>query len=135
MSFRMRAASLHVLGVIGLMSSLGCGGSDDATDTRAAGPTWCEALRVIEAKCQRCHSDPPVNGAPYPFVVYEDTQRKTSQGTPIWERMELAVASGSMPYMYSTLDPPVEDLTAVEEQTLLDWFDAGAKPTGGTSCP
>src|SRR5437879_6001585 len=44
------------------------GGADGATQL----VPFCDALTVVRAKCQRCHNMPPKNGAPVPFLTYED---------------------------------------------------------------
>lgn len=149
-SIRLLAMGIGLLGV-------GCGSSDPEVERRG-GPlppdmvdggkggapsephvTWCEALRVLEAKCQRCHGDPPKNGAPMPLVTYEDTQATWSATQDVHHVMERAVSSDFMPYVElneppASLMPPVEPLDAEEKATLLAWLRAGAKAEGGTDC-
>jgi hypothetical protein len=102
---------------------------------------FCDAFAVIRAKCQRCHQDPPQNGAPAPFLTYEDTQANyASTGKPFFEFMIGDVERGTMPYVFlngppTNLMPPVEPLTPEEKATLLGWLKQGALPLGGTDCP
>lgn len=102
--------------------------------------TWCQALVVIENKCQRCHQDPPKNGAPVPLLTYEDTQLQVTDEKRFYQSMLDAVKSGFMPYVAlndppSNLMPPVEPLTVEEKATLLGWLDQGGTAEGGTDCP
>ena len=102
--------------------------------------TWCAALAVIRAKCQRCHGDPLQNGAPIHLLTYEDTQIQLTMDKLAYQVMADLVGSGTMPYVAlnappTSLMPPVEALTADEKATLLGWLNQGAKPEGGTDCP
>lgn len=102
---------------------------------------FCDALKVIQAKCQRCHQDPPRNGAPVPFLTYDDTQAR--YGTSEFKYSDVmlsAVQDDLMPYVVlnegaTPIMPPVEPLTASEKATLLGWLKQGALPEGGTDCP
>jgi uncharacterized membrane protein len=89
---------------------------------------------VLEDKCQRCHSEPPGNGAPFPLLTYDDTQVQDGRARPRFERIHEAVESDYMPPTWLELDPPVEALTTNERAVILDWAKAGGEPTGGTSC-
>jgi hypothetical protein len=114
-----------------------------AGGTEGSGPpiSFCAALAVIRAKCQRCHQDPPKNGAPAPFLTYEDTQAQYFDSEfKYFELMLVDVDKRFMPLIAlndppTSLMPPVEPLTDEERGTLLSWLQQGAKPTGGTDCP
>lgn len=101
---------------------------------------FCAALRVIRDKCQRCHQDPPKNGAPVPFLTYEDTQAPYGTGEFKYsDAMIGAVEKDIMPFVAlnegaNPIMPPVEPLTSAEKTTLLNWLYQGAMPTGGTDC-
>jgi hypothetical protein len=120
-----------------MMAAAGAGGASDA----APAIPFCAALTVIRAKCQRCHQDPPQNGAPAPFLTYEDTQGQYFDSEfKFFELMLLDVDKGFMPLVAlndppTSLMPPVEPLTADEKTTLLGWLEQGARPEGGTDCP
>jgi uncharacterized membrane protein len=112
-----------------------CDPADASTD--AASVSWCEAFAIIQRKCQRCHADPPENGAPFSLMEYSDTQVLFGKRR-VWRQMRDAVASGAMPFVELTdllhLDPPVEDLTPEEKATLIAWLDQCAQAIGGLDC-
>jgi hypothetical protein len=116
---------------------------EEATGGADTGPpvSFCEALTVMRAKCQRCHQDPPRNFAPVPFLTYEDTQaRYYNTERKFSDAMLSAVERGIMPYVSlndgdDPIMPPVEALTPEEKATLLGWLRQGALPVGGTDCP
>ncbi len=108
---------------------------EDAGGVDPGTVTWCQASAVLEQVCQRCHTDPPMNSAPFPLVAYEDTQAPYySSEKQIWEVMQTAVSSGFMPLRPAALMPPVEPLTCEQKSTLLGWLGQGAKPEGPSSC-
>jgi len=119
----------------GSTSSSGTGGGAGAPGSPESGPSWCEAFAVLERKCQRCHHEPPANGAPFALVTYDDTQVVDRRGVPRYERMLGAVESDFMPATFIELEPPVEPLDAAEKALLMDWLSRGAEPVGGTNCP
>jgi hypothetical protein len=86
-------------------------------------------LEVLERKCQRCHRDPPLNGAPFPLLSYDDTQRSVFAGSEllIYEQMGIVVENEIMPPVGLPVEPPVEPLTAAERETLLDWVEGGGR--------
>ena len=137
------AALLACVAVAGCGSDASSNGDSGgaAGASASGGVTFCAALTVIRDKCQRCHQAPPQHGAPVPFLTYEDTQAQYYTTTQKWsDSMVGAVSRGFMPDVSqndppTSLMPPVEELTADEKQTLLDWLSQGAKPEGGTDCP
>ena len=95
---------------------------------------FCQAEIVLRTVCQHCHQDPPLHGAPFALVTYEDTQQPFgSMGKLRWQRMREVVASGFMPLL-GVRDVPVEPLTCEERSTLLGWLGQCAPPEGGTDC-
>jgi hypothetical protein len=118
-------------------------GSGDGA-SGAAGATglvaFCDALKVVHDKCQRCHAEPPENGAPVPFLTYEDFQRPYGESTfKYWEVALGLVEKDIMPYVTlndppTSLMPPVQPLTIGEKAVLLGWLKQGALPEGGTDC-
>ena len=121
--------------LVAALLALSCSGEDPATP-EPSGVTWCQALGVLEASCQRCHSDPVQNGAPFPLVTYDHTQVVVGMAmpTPVHVKMREAVASDFMPLRQIPLDPPVQALTCEQKTTLLAWLDQGAESVGGTTC-
>jgi uncharacterized membrane protein len=97
--------------------------------SQAEANAFCSAFAVLQQKCVRCHSDPPVNGAPFSLDSYEATQVPSHSGDELrTDRIKRAVESGFMPLTSLRVDPPVEPLTCEERATLLAWIDAGAPP-------
>jgi len=106
--------------------------------TPDGGVSWCDALTVIQSKCQPCHSNPTKNDAPFSLVTFDDTQRCYNDKL-VHERMTVMVETGQMPFVKLNdilhLDPPVQDLTPEEKDLLLTWLGEGACPVGGLDCP
>jgi hypothetical protein len=97
--------------------------------------TWCQALGVLEDSCQRCHQEPPQNGAPFALMTYADTQAPYyTTDFAVWEKMGAAVAADFMPATFIELDPPVEPLSCEQKTTLLTWLEQGAQLVGGEDC-
>lgn len=133
---RVAAALCTVPNMALAVCAIACGPAPDGihTDATTHEPTWCQVRTVLEHKCQRCHTDPPENGAPFPLVDYEDTQVLDRAENPRFERMVAAIVSDYMPATWLKLEPPVEGLTDNERAVILDWAAEGGEPTGGTSC-
>jgi uncharacterized membrane protein len=141
---RQRAASQpsRLLAAVFTAASLlmGCSSDDGGPSEAAAGApnasgtvTWCEVSEVLEAKCQRCHADEGMHGAPFALVTYSDTQADMG-GRPRWQFMQAVIKAESMPPSNVVLDPPAEKPTSAERSLLLTWFDEGAEPVGGLDC-
>lgn len=96
---------------------------------------FCQAEIILRTVCQKCHADPPMHGAPFPLVTYQDTQEVFDRvnGTLRWQRMQEVVALDFMP-LRGLPDVPVELLTCEEKSTLMGWLDQCARPEGGTDC-
>jgi len=106
-------------------SELGPSADSGAAQTDTGG--FCAAFAVIQKKCERCHSNPPAHGAPFPLDSYAATQAPLGD-EPRSDRMREVVMSGFMPLTSLKLDPPVEALSCGEKATLLAWLDNGAPP-------
>jgi len=89
---------------------------------------FCQAERVLRESCQRCHQDPPLHGAPFALVTYDDTQQPFSATELRWERMRDVVESDFMPLRAIRLEPPVMALTCEQKSTLLGWLEQCATP-------
>ena len=96
---------------------------------------FCQAELVMRTVCQKCHSDPPMHGAPMSLVTFEDTQAvwDESTGKLVWQRMQDMVVADLMP-LQGVTGVEVEPLTCEEKSTLLGWLDQCARPEGGTDC-
>jgi uncharacterized membrane protein len=126
-----RAALTALLACPGLL--LACASEPDDAGASTASHFPCEVEDVIQAKCQRCHQQPPENGAPFPLLTWEDTQKMYGVQL-VYEAMLPAVETDFMPYTQIPLDPPVEPLTPQEKALLLDWLADGALPSFDAAC-
>jgi uncharacterized membrane protein len=115
-------------GAVGAVGAAGAAGA-----TSQSGPDWCAARAILRAKCQRCHSEPQENGAPFALLTYADTQAEDRAGTPRFEKMKAALESDYMPPQFLKLTPEVEPLLADERSTLLTWL-AGEPPLDSVDC-
>ena len=114
------------------MLASGCGSAEsDVVDKGSDGGaldaqlTWCDVEPILQAHCQRCHTEPPENGAPFALLTHADTQ----EGNPHrYEQMAAVLEQDFMPPQWLEVDPPVEPLPCGEKVTLLAWIDQGAAP-------
>lgn len=84
--------------------------------------TWIEDIEpIVVRRCQQCHSDPPMNSAPFPLVTFANTQDQRG-GTPIHQRMSTRALSTSDPM------PPVGQAPLTDEEIALirRWSATGA---------
>jgi hypothetical protein len=98
--------------------------------------------------CHKCHQDPPLNGAPFPEITYQDLLVKTSTfgygmggDERIFQSMMYALAAnlpcgptGYTPMPFVTSEP----LMCQDSLTLSNWLAACIPPapagTGGAAC-
>lgn len=113
------------------------GGGGNTTATCEDGPDTgdlpCDVADVLSARCQGCHQDPPVGGAHFPLLSYEDTHKlRGMTGKRNWQRMAEVIEPDGSPHMpYKD----AEQLSEAQLQTLRDWFAACAAPVSeGTGC-
>lgn len=105
----------------------GGGGGSSCETTPATGDFPCEVFTVLQNNCHSCHQNPPVNGAPYTLLTYEDTRALNGATTiPRWQRMGEVVQTGFMPFGTT--------MSAPDKQILLDWVAMCAPPASGTGC-
>jgi uncharacterized membrane protein len=91
--------------------------SEDASPSVA-----CEVLSIVQTKCGRCHASPPLYGAPFPLLTFDDLAEVDDKGRVRRERMVTAIERGTMPATFLELDPPVEELSEEERALLLEWL-------------
>lgn len=134
-SERMLAAyRAGLLGWITFFSLLlcACGGSEPGPAEEAPALSYCDVAGILETKCQRCHANPPVHGAPFPLMNFDDTQQPAPVSSDTGRKrsadMLEAVEIDFMPYTRISLDPPVSPLTCEEKTTLLTWLRKGSSP-------
>lgn len=98
----------------------------------------CEIEKILKNRCQRCHNDPTVNGAPFPLLVWNDLLR--DYGGPLFEAAYPAVKTDFMPYCAgggpfcgSIEGGPVQPLEPAEKDALLAYLKC-PEPVYGQSC-
>jgi hypothetical protein len=91
----------------------------------------CAVQKLLQAKCQSCHADPPLFGAYMPLTTQAQfhAQGTSDKSKPYFELAKLRInaASGAMPPITSP------QLSADELATLNGWLDRGA-PASDESC-
>lgn len=104
----------------------GAGGSSCAT-TPATGDFPCDVFAALQTNCHSCHQNPPVSGAPFSLLTYEDTRALFGMTTiPRWQRMGEVIDSGFMPLGTT--------ISATDKQLLLDWVATCALPAETMGC-
>ncbi len=88
-----------------------------------AGDLPCGVSAVFQAKCQPCHTAPPLNGAPFPLRTYEDLVSPFSDGLLRWQRVAQVIEPSGAPHMPPVVQP---QLAPAELDTLHAWFAACA---------
>ena len=97
-----------------------------AVDPDDADAIPCGPRRVLQAICQQCHQNPPVNGAPFPLVTRTNIVRVGPDGE-IRDLMIQQIEVGRMPLSPVTIDYNSREI-------LLDWLHAGAPAEPSHSC-
>jgi hypothetical protein len=92
----------------------------------ATGSFPADVADVLTSRCQPCHTDPPLNGAPFPLLTYGDVH-KLLPGTamPIYEEMYLLIQPGADPHMPYGNAP---QLSPDQFNTLSSWLLSCAPP-------
>ncbi len=94
----------------------------------------CEVAAVV-AICQNCHRNPPIRGAPFPFMTYEDTQIVYSGPELRWQRMAKAIEPTAPLHMPPRTETDIPQLTDLQLNTMRAWFGACAPPVPeGAGC-
>jgi hypothetical protein len=115
------------------------GGADAAVDLEpcppmpAVGDIPCDVGAVLAARCQICHTNPRMNGAPFPLLTYEQLQLPFGTTSLVkWQRMAEVIEPPNLPHM-----PPADrpQLSPAEHATLAGWFAQCAPPVAeGRGC-
>jgi len=91
----------------------------------ATGSFPADVASVLMDKCQTCHTNPPLNGAPFALLTYEDVHKVFAGTIPIYEEMYILIQPNGSPHMPFGNAP---QLTADEFTTLADWLISCAPP-------
>jgi hypothetical protein len=109
------------------------GREDGGGPVPGGGELPCDVLEVVRTRCQTCHADPPMFGAPMPLVDPEDFQAPaiTMPGERVYQRASVRIHDARNPMPPATSPP----LTTEQIATLDAWFAAGAPARAeGTRC-
>ncbi len=95
--------------------------ADASPDPSAALPPDVDA--VLAARCRKCHSDPPINFAPFPLVTWQNTQVAAPghRAAPVYEIMEMRLHDATFP-----MPPPGNPITDADRSVLDAWIAQGA---------
>ena len=102
-------------------------------DPPATGDYPCAVFDVINRNCRPCHQNPPMQGAPFPLMTFENTQAPYNATLKIYQRMNVQIRPGAIPRM-----PLGGMLTDADLKTLGDWLNMCAPPVpddAGCACP
>jgi len=108
----------------------GSGGSIGGTSSGSS--AYCDLQQMLRTRCDGCHSNPPVSGAPMPLVTYADLL------APARSNPARIVADVALERMQDPVRPmppaPAPHATAAEVSILSNWIAAGS-PVVCTSSP
>ena len=94
--------------------------------TPATGSFPADVAAVLMSRCQPCHTSPPLMGAPFPLLAYEDVHKALpATTTPIYQEMYLLIQPGADPHMPFGNAP---QLSTEQFNTLSNWLLSCAPP-------
>lgn len=88
----------------------------------ATGSFPADVAAVLTARCQPCHQDPPLMGAPFPLLTYQDVNAPFG-AMPIYQEMYVLIQPNGDPHMPYRNAP---QLSADQLQTLSSWLSSCA---------
>jgi hypothetical protein len=85
-----------------------------------AGTIPADVNAILVSRCQPCHQMPPLNGAPFPLITFEDVHAPfVGTPTPIYEEMYIHIQPNGNPRMPFGNAP---QLSADQLATLSSWL-------------
>jgi hypothetical protein len=102
----------------GAAGATGAGGFGGA---RPVNSLPCEVQAVLKARCQPCHQDPPLNGAPMRLLTWSDVYGKADE-------MYAKLSADEMP------PPGAPDLSRDQASTLFTYLSLGTPAAGNVTC-
>ncbi|HEX3769881.1 MAG TPA: hypothetical protein VHV30_03405 [Polyangiaceae bacterium] len=108
-------------------TSTGEGGAPFAScgSEPASGSIPADVQTVLAAKCQVCHQDPPINGAPFPLLTYAEIHSIFAANIPKYQEMHALIQPDGSPHMPFGKAP---QLSTDEFSTLDNWLLDCAPP-------
>ena len=100
-------------------------GGDPGTSSTADLGIPCAVQQVLQTRCQGCHSNPPVSGAPMPLMNLADLRApaKTNPMVTVASMIALRINSTGAPMPPKGAVPA----TAAEIKTVTDWVNGGSQ--------
>jgi len=94
----------------------------------------CEIAAVL-AICQSCHRNPPIRGAPFSFMSYEDTQAVYFGSERRWQRMAKVIEPTAPLHMPPRTETDIPQLTDAQLNTFISTKVSRLwrRPVSGTS--
>src|SRR4051812_48316464 len=108
----------------GTTGPTGAGGDSGSSSTANLGIP-CAVQQVLQARCQGCHSNPPVAGAPMPLMNLADL-RAPAKSNPLMtvaQMVSVRISSATVPMPPKSAVPA----SAAEIKIVTDWIAAGAQ--------
>jgi hypothetical protein len=99
----------------------GAAGAGGFAGARPASNLPCDVQAVLKARCQPCHQNPPLNGAPMPLLTWSDVYGKADE-------MHAKLSADEMP------PPGAPDLSRDQASTLFTYLSLGTPPAGTLTC-
>ncbi len=99
----------------------------EACSAPMVGDLPCDVAGVLMI-CQNCHQMPPVRGAPFPFLTYEDTQQTYFGDIKRWQRMSQVIEPDDAVHMPPRTATDIPQPTDQQLDTLRTWFRACTPP-------
>jgi hypothetical protein len=96
-----------------------------------ATPLPCDVDAVLQAHCQSCHQNPPINAAPMPLLTWQQLQAPSHSdpSTPVYKMVGKRIHDDQAPMP----QPPNPRLSSADTATLDTWIAAGG-PAGAEAC-
>jgi hypothetical protein len=114
---------MRLLLSLAAMATLAAACAPEAPDQ----PTWVDDVRpILQANCIRCHSAPPIGGAPDYLRLDRYSDELTADGGDVLVIGAAGAAPTIAAYTGQELMPPRLPLTSRQKDILQTWFDAGA---------
>lgn len=106
-------------------------GGNGSGGTASTGGLPCDVAKILADNCVKCHSAPPVFGAPMPLTTHDAlmASAKSDPASKIYELVGKRIHDATKPMP----PPPNAILSASDQKVLDDWIAQGA-PASTENC-
>lgn len=106
-------------------------GGNGSGGTASQGGLPCNVAEILANNCAKCHSSPPVFGAPMPLSTHADLMApaKSDPASKVVELIGKRIHDAVSPMP----PPPNAELSAADQKVLDDWIAQGA-PASSENC-